>query len=135
MCYRLIHTFLSGCSLFLFLSAQGQDQKRVTGNFEGYSFPRLAARLEAATGYHFYYDPADVDSLSIDMNVNRATVPQILDQLFQNTDFHYAVDSAGRIFITRRVAILTSLPAYLGGVTKLTDSSRKLLPEDQDQGE
>jgi hypothetical protein len=135
MRYRLIHTLLSGCSLFFFLQTQGQDQKRVTGNFDGYSFARLAARLEAATGYHFYYDPADVDSLSIDMNVNKATIPQILDQLFQNTDFHYAIDSAGRIFITRRVAILTSLPIRLGGVSKLTDSARSFLPEEQDQGE
>ncbi|HEV3411964.1 MAG TPA: TonB-dependent receptor [Puia sp.] len=135
MCHRLIHTLLFGCCLFLFLPAQGQDQKRVTGNFEGYSFSRLAARLEAATGYHFYFDPADVDSLSIDMTVNKATIPQILDQLFQNTDFHYAIDSAGHIFITRRMAILTSLPAHLGGVSKFTDSGRKFLAEDQDQGE
>ncbi|HXB95847.1 MAG TPA: TonB-dependent receptor [Puia sp.] len=132
---RLIHTLLSGCLLFLFFHAQGQDQRQITGNFEGYSFARLAARLETATGYRFYYDPADVDSLSIDMNVNKATVPQILDQLFQNTDFHYAIDSAGRIFITRRVTILTSLPAHLGGTSKLTGAGGHLPQEDQDQAQ
>jgi hypothetical protein len=81
-------------TLLFFLPVQAQIEKRVTGNFEGYTFARLAARLEVETDYHFYYDPADVDSMSIDMTLNKATIRQILDELFQNTDLHYSIDSA-----------------------------------------
>ncbi len=140
MLHRLLHPLLFGLAFLLAgearLKAQGQDQKRVTGNFEGYTFPRLAARLEAATGYHFYYDPADVDSLSsIDMTLNKATIQQILDQLFQNTHLHYAIDSTGRVFITKHVIILTALPAQLGGPVKLPENARANLPEEQEQPE
>ncbi len=116
---RLIHPLLFGLSLFLVIQASGQEQKKVTGNFEGYSFPRLAARLEAETGYHFYYDPADLDSLSIYMTVNKATIQQILDQLFQNTHLHYAIDPSGRVFITKDISrIRTNFRfTHLGRVT------------------
>ena len=102
-------------TLLLVFQVRGQVEKRVTGNFEGYSFARLAARLEAETDYHFYYDPADVDSMSIDMTLNKATIRQILDELLQNTDLHYSIDSAKRIFITRHVTIVTTLPPRFGG--------------------
>src|SRR5580700_6023879 len=102
-------------TLLLVFQVRGQVEKRVTGNFEGYSFARLAARLEAETDYHFYYDPADVDSMSIDMTLNKATIRQILDELLQNTDLHYSIDSAKRVFITRHVTIVTTLPPRFGG--------------------
>ncbi len=137
---RLILLLL--CALFCVLRAQGQqgqvqDPKRVTGVFSSYTFVRLAARLEAATGYRFYFDPAELDSLSIDMTLNKATVPQILDELFRNTQFHYAIDSTGRVFITRRVTILTTLPASLGGggAPGLATDAKDDLPGDQDQDE
>src|SRR5580692_1524446 len=107
---RTARLLLSALPLLFLLQVQGQEEKRVTGNFEGYSFARLAARLEAETVYHFYYDPADVDSMSIDMTLNKATIRQILDELFQNTDLHYSIDSAKRVFITRHVTIVTTLP-------------------------
>lgn len=135
MRYRLPRFLLLGCSLLLFTHLHAQQQKRVTGNFEGYSFSRLMARLEATTGYRFYYDPADVDSLNIDLTVNNATIPQILDQLFQNTDFHYAIDSTERVFITRRVTILTTLPARFGGSRKPTESAANFLTDEQEKPE
>lgn len=135
MRHCLLHTLFSGLFLFLVILGQAQDQKRITGNFEGYSFSRLAARLEASTGYHFYYDPADLDSLSINMTVNRATIRQILDQLFEKTDFHYAIDPTGRIFITKQVIILTALPTYLGGPARLSDTLKSTGNIEQDQPE
>lgn len=138
--YRTIYLLLYGLLLFSSLQLQGQvkgaDQKRITGNFERYSFTQLVARMESATGYHFYYDPADVDSMSIDMTLNKATVPQILDELFQNTDFHYAIDSIGRVFITRRLTIVTTLPGSLGGPGSPSSDNRPVdLTEDQEPPE
>jgi hypothetical protein len=134
MRHRLILSLLAGLFPFLFLQAQGQ--KRVTASFERYSFSRLADTLEAATGYHFYFDPAQVDSLSIDMTLNRATLTEILDRLFQNTDFHYAIDSGRRVFITNRSTIQTSLPSWLGGASRpAADIAKTRAQDNEDQPE
>ena len=123
--------------LLFFLQARAQEEKRITGNFEGYSFSRLTARLEAETGYHFYYDPADLDSLSIEMTLNKATIRQVLNELFQNTDFHYSIDTSKRIFITRRVTIVTTLPPRFGGAatTAPQQNDNLVLADDQQQAE
>src|SRR5271169_788859 len=104
MRHHLVYTSLYGLFFLLFLQTrgQGQEQKRVSGTFNNYSFARLAEKLQIMTGYRFYYDPSDLDSLSIDVTLNKATVPQVLDELFRNTDLHYAIDSTGRICIGRR---------------------------------
>jgi hypothetical protein len=130
---RLIRLLLMGPLLVLFLPSRAQDNKKITGNFENYSFARLAARLEAATGYHFYYDPKDVDTLAIDLTANNATINQILDRIFENTDFHYAIDQSGRVFITRHVTIITTLPAALGGPGKITGQTRADLSDEDRQ--
>ncbi|HEY4110305.1 TonB-dependent receptor [Puia sp.] len=135
MPHRPLHIFLLILFLIAGVDTKAQDRPRVTGNFEGYTFQRLAARLEGITGYRFYYDPKDVDSMSIEMSVNKATLSQILDQIFQNTDLHYTIDPSGRIFITRHVVLLTTLPMRLGGATRLPDSSKNILSEEQPQQE
>src|SRR5580704_10363399 len=117
---RAARLLLSALPLLFLLEVQGQEEKKVTGNFEGYSFARLAARLEAETGYHFYYDPSDVDSMSIEMTLNKATVRQILDEIFQNTNLHYSIDSSKHVFITRFVTIVTTLPPRFGGALPST---------------
>jgi carboxypeptidase-like protein/TonB-dependent receptor-like protein len=124
----VVHILFLASFLLVLQSTQAQDKKRITGNFGNYSFTRLAARLETATGYHFYYDPRDVDSLAIDLTVSNATVTEILDRLFDHTDLHYAIDPDGRIFITRHAAIITTLPSTLGGPGKLTAQTRIDLP-------
>jgi hypothetical protein len=134
---RAARLLLSALPLLFLLEVQGQEEKRVTGNFEGYSFGRLTARLEAETGYHFYYDPADVDSMSIEMTLNKATIRQILDEIFQNTDLHYSIDSAKHVFITRLVTIVTTLPPRFGGALPSTppDNAKLILADDQQQAE
>jgi hypothetical protein len=133
---RHIRSLLCSLTLLLAIQVCGQVEKRVTGNFEGYTFTRLAARLESETGYRFYYDPSDFDSLSIEMTLNRATIRQVLDEIFQNTDFHYSIDSANRVFITRHVTIVTTLPVRFGGAAAASQSKEKpVLADDQGQQE
>jgi len=88
-----------------------QEKKNISGSFEGYTFERLVTRLEQITSYTFFYDPAEVDSLLINVQVTNASLPQLLDLVFRNTRLHYAIDARKRVFITSRPAIRTSLPA------------------------
>ena len=98
--------------LFIYTGLQAQEKKRVTGNFQDYSFPRFVAAIESQTNTHIFYDPAAVDSLTINVSVTNAILSQVFDEIFKNTDFHYAMDAANSIFITRRLTINTSLPKH-----------------------
>ncbi len=97
-------------SLLAFSKADAQDKKLITGSFQSYSFKELAHELETNYGYHFFYDPSDVDSLSISIKVNNSTIQQLLDQIFEHEGIFYAVDSSLRVFITKNRAIQTTLP-------------------------
>ena len=110
---------MRNCSLYIFIiclipgiRGSGQDQKKITGNFQGYSFSRMAKEVEQQTHYHFCYDPAETDSLQININADQLTLPQLLDRIFKDTDLHFALDADGNVFISRRFSIQTSLPEH-----------------------
>jgi Carboxypeptidase regulatory-like domain/TonB-dependent Receptor Plug Domain len=113
------------CGLLLPFFSKAQDrEKKISGVFQGFSFPQLVAKMEAASGFTFYYDPAELDSLSITITVERATIPELLDQVFRGTDLHYAVDSTGRVFVTKQVAIRTGFYSDVSGQDKIRDKNR-----------
>ncbi len=93
------------------ITASAQDRPLIDGDFNDLSFPRFAERIESFTRYHFYFDPAEVDTLAINLRARRATLPQLLDQAFKNTVFHYAIDPLNNVYITRLNAIRTTLAA------------------------
>jgi len=129
-CYRF-----SGCLLFFFsfFLAKGQDTARITADFNGNSFPEFVRVIEAATAYHFYFDPEETDSLSVTIKANRSTLSQLLDQLFQKTIFHYAIDAGNRVFITKKFSISTLLPAdffYPKKAGNITEDKKDLLADE-----
>jgi len=92
---------------------QAADGKKISGNFNGFTFPQLIDRIEPSSGYRFYYDAAEMDSLKIRLQADQLTWKELLDELFRNTDFHYSVDSTGRVFVTKGFTIQTRLPVAL----------------------
>lgn len=108
---RALHSSLLLIPLiFVLQTAHGQDKKNISGNFTGYTFPRLVDYLEKNTPFTFYYDPKEVDSIFINIQVTNASLRQLLDLVFQGTALHYAIDSSGRVFVSNRVTIRTALP-------------------------
>ena len=95
---------------FSFLSAHAQVPAHFNADFNGASFPTFVRFIEAGSTYRFYYDKAETDSLSVTIKAGNATLPALLDQLFQQTLFRYAIDSSNRVFITKKVSISTVLP-------------------------
>ncbi|HEX4373139.1 MAG TPA: STN domain-containing protein, partial [Puia sp.] len=117
------------CSVFmLFLfKVNGQDGKKISGSYEGYVFSRLVSDIESSSAYHFFYDPSETDSLLISVSVKEVTIPELLEQVFAKTNFHYAIDADGRIFVSRNFAIHTELPANF--FTKKKPGNTSLQPE------
>jgi CarboxypepD_reg-like domain/TonB-dependent Receptor Plug Domain len=105
---RRIYIF---CFFFLFFfKGRAQDIKKISGNFEGFTFAQLIDRLEPSSGFHFYYDPVEIDSIRIHLHADEMTWQEVLDEVLRNTDFHYSTDPAGRVFIIRAFSIQTHLP-------------------------
>ncbi len=100
--------FCLSCALLPAL-LRAQDKKLITGNFSS-SFAQFVQTIESGYNYHFYYDPAELDSFSVNAVANNFPLQRLLDSVFAHSTFHYAVDADGRVFISKRFNIVTTLP-------------------------
>ncbi|MES1221554.1 MAG: carboxypeptidase-like regulatory domain-containing protein, partial [Bacteroidota bacterium] len=106
-----------------------QDKKLISGDFQNYSFSQLVKEIESQTNYHFFYDSAEVDSLTINIKVTRIDITHLLNAIFEKTSLHYAIDSAGSIFITNNSIIQTTLPKNFFEPGKIADSTNEAFAE------
>ena len=73
-------------------------------------FENFTQLIEANSNYFFYYDTAQTNKLSITIHAKAQSLESILDKIFTNTEFHFAIDDNNHVFVTGSVAIQTSLP-------------------------
>ncbi|MEO8414950.1 MAG: carboxypeptidase-like regulatory domain-containing protein [Ginsengibacter sp.] len=90
--------------------AQESADNLVTGYFQGVTFNEFVQKIEKQTAYHFYYDPAQLDSVLITISVSKAHLPSVLDKVFSNTDWHYTINKENQVFVTRGFTLATELP-------------------------
>lgn len=88
---------------------------KITEHFNNVSLSEFFNRLEKKVPYKFFYT-SQLDSFIIDLDVKDLTLPQTLQQAFKATDIRYAIDSSLKyIYITRKIQVLTDLPAGFFG--------------------
>ena len=110
--------FLSFCFLMVARLGFAQQNKTVSisVNFQQATIGQFVTELEAKTGYHFYYNPIQFDSLKVSVEANNKSIEMVLDMAFKNTEFHYAITGQHQVFLTRGRAIETKLPdGFFGG--------------------
>jgi hypothetical protein len=73
-------------------------------------FENFAQLIESNSNYFFYYDTAQTNKLSIKIHAQHQTLENILDKIFVNSDFHYAIDEDNHVFVTSSFAIQMELP-------------------------
>jgi hypothetical protein len=92
------------------LSAQNISGKIISVNYQQVNVDQFVNDLEAKTGYHFYYDPAQFDSLKVTMQLTDRPLEYILDMAFSNSHYHYAiVPEQLEVFLTKGKEITTQL--------------------------
>lgn len=124
--YRItLLLFLLICSI-----ANGFGQtlpdKPISGEFINTRFEQFARSVESQTSYRFYYNPSDVDSLTVDMRVEKQPLRTVLQQLFNGSKYGFAIDGQQRVYITVNRLIRTELPIGFfqrGGTDADTDST------------
>jgi hypothetical protein len=110
-------------------SARGQN-KSITGDFSGLTFEQFVYKVEAETPYRFYYKISDLDSVQVQAKASQASLEKVLKQIFNNTNFHFAIDSLDHVFVIKRATIQTDLPADFFDRQKKTLDSLKPAADD-----
>jgi hypothetical protein len=95
--------------------SQQNTATSISVNFQQATIGQFVTELEAKTGYHFYYDPMQFDSLKVTLQLNNKPVGTVLDMAFKNTNFHYAITAQQQVFLTRGREIQTRLAAGFFG--------------------
>ncbi|MDF2187176.1 TonB-dependent receptor [Paraflavitalea sp. CAU 1676] len=71
----------------------------------------IIQEFERQSGYHFYYDRSQFDSLRFSIVINNQPLDKALEQTFNNTPFHFTVMPDRQwVFLTKGASIKTSLP-------------------------
>jgi hypothetical protein len=91
--------------------AKTQNAVLISGKFEKITPEIFFKQIEEKTPYYFYYDVKHLDSITINIDVQNQSLQDVLKQAFQNTDIHFAVDVQNRVFITKKIPLIASLPA------------------------
>ncbi len=92
------------------VSAQESKPPLISGTYDEWDFDAFARVIEAAYPYHFYYNPAQTDSICIHLTAQNQTLEQILNRIFQGTSYHYSIDAEGQVFVTKGLQIRMDLP-------------------------
>lgn len=124
---KLTLTVYCCCAFLVYglsLQAQQPAGKRVSVELKDVRIDTFVTELEAQTGYRFYYDAAQFDSLRVTISVTNVSLQKLLDLVFANSAYRFAIlDNQKYVLLTKGVAIRTSLPD--GFLTKTGDTLQK----------
>lgn len=98
-------------SIAFSFQVNAQKSSLVTGSFRDMPAEYFLRQIEEHTPYYFFYDVKQLDSVCIDVAVQNETVSNLLKLAFSHTDLQFSIDAQNRVFVTKRVQLITSLPA------------------------
>ncbi|GAB3422828.1 TonB-dependent receptor [Niabella aquatica] len=107
-----VYLFVSLLTAMLcFSSAKGQELPLVSGKYEKTEAEDFFKDLEKQTGFYFYYDTTQLDSLHIDVLIEKEPLDRALNRALQSTLLKFGIDVAEqKIYITTQIKLLTTLP-------------------------
>jgi len=100
------------CFFMLSFLCSAQESKPVTvsGEFRNISLIEFFKQIESQTPCFFYYDFLQVDSVFITLVIKEELLQQALEKALKNTDLQFAVDRDYRVFITKGIKLVATLP-------------------------
>lgn len=121
-------------ALYLFLSVllaiscqnycSAQNLPAVSGRYEQTAAEDFFKDLEKQTGFYFYYDTTQLDSLYINILIEKEPLDVALGKALRPTLLKSGIDAAEKkVYITSRMAMLTALPAGFYTKTGITGAT------------
>ena len=116
--------------IYQFVLAQQNNASLISVNFQQAKIAQFVSDLEAKSNYHFFYDPIQMDSLIVTLQIENKPIQTIIDLAFKNTDYHFAV-SDQFIFLTKGKQLKTELPPGFADIQKnnQTEKSTNIVPD------
>jgi len=111
--------FLSFCFLILIKLCQAQQGqgKSISVNFQQATIEQVVTELEAKSGFHFFYDSMQFDSLKVTLQLTDKPIETILSQALKNTGFSFTITKQQQVFLTKGREIQTGLAVGYFGIT------------------
>ncbi len=122
----LIKRFLNICIAYscFFAGHNVQAQKNnipdVSGEFRNVSAEKFLLQLEKQSGFHLYFDASQLDSITVDISVNKKSLIEVLKLAFNNTKLDIAYYEPNNIFISKGFVVQTELPKGFYGNNKIS---------------
>ncbi len=126
--------FLSFCLLYLFQVSFAQKTRTplISVNLQDATIVQLVSDIESKSGFHFYYDRIQFDSLRVTLRATNLPLDSILAIAFRNSDFHYAINAQQLVFLTKGRQIITELASgFIPGLPgKVHPAKAKVIVDD-----
>lgn len=112
------------CFLLAGYSTLAQDSiiPVVSGDFKNMSADTFLLQLEKQTGFNFYYDTSQLDSITINISVNKQPLTKVLKLAFEKTNIDFSYYGPNNIFISKGQVVKTELPEEFLGKSKTNKS-------------
>ncbi|MDB5132744.1 MAG: TonB-dependent receptor [Mucilaginibacter sp.] len=91
--------------------AQQGNSRLIDANYNHADITQVVADLQSKTGYRFYYDPVQFDSLRVTINISQKNLNDVLNRIFESSPYHYAFSGSDEVVLTKDREIRTTLPA------------------------
>jgi hypothetical protein len=109
--FYLFATLLAGLLMGSYPTRAQQAPPAISGDFRNLRFEQFAQRVEAQTPYRFYFNPATLDSVTVQVQPNGLPLAAVLKQIVERSSLHFAIDeTTNRVFITADYPLQTHLP-------------------------
>jgi hypothetical protein len=106
--------------------AISQPVQRISGDFRNLPFSQFVNKLETSSSFHFYYDPAQLDSLTVNIKADQILLDELLNQVLSNSAFTFAIDSISNVFVyNKRYIIQTKIPEDFFTYKKITANTNE----------
>ncbi len=122
---------LSILVIFYSASAFGQQKSNrlITINFDSLKIDAFVKQLESQTGYAYYYNEKDFDSVFFSLSVKEQVLENVLKQAFANKGYFFSIDAENHVFFTKGKQVKTELPDGLFTLIKLGIGKQKQVNE------
>src|SRR5665647_587488 len=109
---RLLHIIFTCTCLFASYNLQAQDNDipYVSGEYKNMSAEKFLLQMEKQTGFHLYFDSSQLDSIVVDISVNKKPLTEVLKLAFITTKLEVAYYAPDNIFISKGLLVQTELP-------------------------
>lgn len=103
--------FLCGVTFIQQTAGQEESPAQITASFSGTGFEEFVEVAESQTGYRFYFNPAETDSMFITGSFSQEFLSSVLEKALINSGLEFSTDINTRsVFITKEKKIITELP-------------------------